>query len=102
MLNLAQIEKIEAMNGKNIRWRVEASRDAQHRTDWVKLILIRMGSTASVMAEQNRICRDMYHEEQRRIYRIAAPDLLIGIYTSDVDPDMIDEDIAVYLEVQDK
>jgi len=44
----------------------------------------------------------MYHEEQRRIYRIAAPDLLIGIYTSDVDPDMIDEDIAVYLEVQDK
>jgi redox-regulated HSP33 family molecular chaperone len=94
MLNRIQRERIEKKRGKkHIRWRVDRAKDEKERAGAFVLKMIDANDQKSMNRELERYVQDL----QR--LRDAEPQIIVGIYSSDVDIALIDEDIACYLEV---
>tara|TARA_B110000037_G_C16672678_1_gene323344 strand:+ start:207 stop:500 length:294 start_codon:yes stop_codon:yes gene_type:complete len=92
MLTEELVELIESGRKKNIKWRVEVSRDPRGRSEFVKVLPIYLGQKNSVMAEKKRWRRDLLRLEGE------LPQVVCGIYGPDVDIQMIDEDLLYFME----
>ena len=93
MLNGEQVARVERYRGKLIRWRVEMRPSGGGCT----LKMIDLRETRSMTLEVNRCIRDDDREMSREA-GFDVPCLLVGIYGSDVDVALVNEDVVCHSE----